>query len=111
MPSSWYSKAIGIAWGASWNAESEGGGDFFSMVYLLGAEARCSSRIRRRSRLPRSLDIAVWGVSPRPTVNFFQYNMSTHSLAVAVSLVAGVLLATGVDAEEDEEEEGEAPER
>lgn len=26
-------------------------------------------------------------------------------------LVAGVLLATGVDAEEDEEEEGEAPER
>jgi hypothetical protein len=37
--------------------------------------------------------------------------MSTLYLAVAVCLVAGVLLATGVDAEEDEEEEGEAPER
>ena len=36
--------------------------------------------------------------------------MSTLYLAVAVCLVAGVLLATGVDAEEDEEEEGEAPE-
>ena len=86
-------------------------GGFFSMVYLLGAEARCSSRIRRRSRLPRCLDIAVWGVSPRPTANFFQYTMSTLYLAIAVWLVAGVLLATGVDAEEDEEEEGEAPER
>ena len=81
------------------------------MVYLLESEARCSSRIRRRSRLLRYLDIAVWGVPPRPTVNFFQYPMSTLYLAVAVCLVAGVLLATGVDAEEDEEEEGEAPER
>lgn len=110
MPSSWYSKAIGIAWGASWNGESEGGGDFFSMVYLLGSEARCSPRIRRCSRLLRPLDIAVWDVPPRPTVNFFQYPMSTLYLAVAVCLVAGVLLATGIDAEEDEEEEGEAPE-
>lgn len=81
------------------------------MVYLLGAEARCSSRIRRRSRLLRPLDIAVWGVPPRPTVNLFQYTMSTLYLAVAVCLVAGVLLATGVNAEEDEEKEGEAPER
>lgn len=80
------------------------------MVYLLESEARCSLRIRRRSRLLRYLDIAVWGVPPRPTVNFFQYPMSTLYLAVAVCLVAGVLLATGVDAEEDEEEEGEAPE-
>lgn len=37
--------------------------------------------------------------------------MSTLYLAVAVWLVAGVLLATSVDAEEDKEEEGEAPER
>ena len=87
------------------------GGDFFSMVYLLGAEARCSSRIRRRSRLLRCLDIAVWGVPPRPTANFFQDTIRTYSLAVAVHLVPGVLLATGVNAEEDEEKEGEAPER
>ena len=86
-------------------------GDFFSMVYLLGSEARCSSRIRRCPRLLRSLEIAVWGVPPRPTANLFQYTMSTLYLAVAVCLVAGVLLATGVDAEENEEEEGEAPER
>ena len=39
------------------------------------------------------------------------YHESTLYLAVAVHLVAGVLLATGIDAEEDEEEEGEAPER